>query len=79
MLQKISAVKYYKLPYLGHISTDDKRKIIRFCNFSCINLNIKVILTPFKVADIFNAKDPIPKSLISFLVCKFVQAVMPVI
>ena len=71
----MSAVKYYKLPYLGRISTDDRRKISRF---SCINLNIKVALTPFKVADVFNVKDPIPKSLKSFLVCKFVQAVMPV-
>ena len=28
-------VKYYKLPYIGHISTDVKRKINRFCKFYC--------------------------------------------
>ena len=28
-----NVVKYYKLPYIGHISTDVKRKINRFCKF----------------------------------------------
>ena len=71
-------VKYYKLPYIGHISTDVKRKINRFCEFYCKSLSIKIILTPFKVADMFNVKDPIPKSLKSFVVyiSLFVQAVM---
>ena len=65
-------VKYYKLPYIGHISTDVKRKINSFCKFYCKRLSIKIILTPFKVADMFNVKDPIPKSLKSFVVYKFV-------
>ena len=69
-------VKYYKLPYTGHISTDVKHKIYRLCQFCCKNLNIKVVLTPFKVADMFNMKDPIPESLNSFAVYKlFVQFV----
>ena len=38
----------------------------------CKSLSIKVVLTPFKVADIFNVKDPIPKFLKSFVVYKFV-------
>ena len=63
---------HYKLPYIGHISTDVKRKINRFCKFYCKSLSIKIILTPFKVADMFNVKDPIPKSLKSFVVYKFV-------
>ena len=65
-------VKYYKSPYIGHISTDVKHKIDRFCKFYCKSLSIKIILTPFKVADVFNVKDPIPKSLKSFVVYKFV-------
>ena len=28
-----NAVRYYKLLYIGHISTDVKRKINKFCNF----------------------------------------------
>ena len=67
-----NVVKYYKLPYIGHISTDVKRKINRFCKFYCKSLSIKIILTPFKVADMFNVKYPIPKSLKSFVVYKFV-------
>ena len=54
-----NVVKYYKLPYIGHISTDVKRKIYRFCKFYCKSLDIKVVLTSFKVADMFNMKDPI--------------------
>ena len=65
-----NVVKYYKLPYIGHISTNAKH--IRFCKFYCKSLSIKIVLTPFKVADMFNVKDPIPKSLKSFVVYKFV-------
>ena len=65
-------VKYYKLPYIGHISTDVKRKINRLCKFYCKSLSSKIVLTSFKVADMFNVKDPIPKSLKSFVVYKFV-------
>ena len=67
-----NVVKYYKLPYTGHISTDVKCKINRFCKFYCKSLSIKIILTPFKVADMFNVKDPISKSLKSLVVYKFV-------
>ena len=67
-----NVAKYYKLPYIGHISTNVKRNINRFCKFYCKSLSIKIILTPFKVADMFNVKDPIPKSLKSFVVYKFI-------
>ena len=67
-----NVVKYYKLPYIGHISTDVKRRINRFCKFYCKSLNIRIVLTALKAADMFNVKDPIPKSLKSFVVYKFV-------
>ena len=67
-----NVVKQYKLPYIGHILTNVKRKINRFCKYYCKSLNIKVALTPFKVADMFNVKNPIPESLKSFVVYKFV-------
>ena len=57
---------------MGHISTDVKRKINSFCKFYCKSLSIKIVLTPFKVADMVNVKDPIPKFLKSFVVYKFV-------
>ena len=67
-----NVVTQYKPPHIGHISTDVKRKINRFCKFYCKILSIKTVLTPFKVADMFNVKDPIPKFLKSFVVYKFV-------
>ena len=67
-----NVLKYYKLPYIGHILIDVKRKINTFCNYYRKSLNIKIFLTPFKVADMFNVKDPILKSLKSFAVYKFV-------
>ena len=65
-------MKYYKLPYIGHILPDVKCKINRVCPLYCKSLSIKIVLTPFKVADMFNMKDPIPKSVKSFVVYKFV-------
>ena len=60
------------------ISTDVKRKINRFCKFYCKSLSTKIVLIPFKVADMFNVKDAVTKFLKCFVVYKFVQAVMPV-
>ena len=57
---------------LAIISKDVKRKINRFCKFSCKSLRIKIALTLFKVADMFNVKDPIRKFLKFFVLYKFV-------
>ena len=65
-----NAARYYKLPYIDHISTHVKRKINRFCKCNCKSLSIKIVLTPFKVADMVNVKDQIPKFLKSFVVYK---------
>ena len=59
--------EYYKLPYISHISTN----INKLCKFYCKSLIIRVVLTPFKVANMFNVKYPILKSLKSFTVCNF--------
>ena len=58
--------------YIGYISTDVKRKINRSCKYYCKGLNIQIVLTPFKVSDMFNVKYLIPKSLKSSAVYKFV-------
>ena len=68
----ISLILYYKLPYIGHISTDVKRRLNKFCKFYRKNLNIMVVLTVLKVTDLFNMKEPMLKSLKSFVVYKFV-------
>ena len=67
-----NAVKYYKLPDIGHILADVTSKINKFCKFYCKSLSIKIVLTPFKVAYMFNVKYLIPKFLKSFVVYKSV-------
>ena len=67
-----NVVKCYELPDVDHISTDAKGKLNTFCKFYCKNFNIRVVLTPFKFGDKFNVKDPIPMSLKSFMVYRFV-------
>ena len=46
-------------------------RLIGFCKYYCKSLNIKIVLT-LQVADMFNVKHPIPKSLKYFVVYKFV-------
>ena len=62
---------YYELPYIDYISADVKHKFTKIYKFYCKNLERKMILAPFKSGDTF-MKDPIPKSLKSFMVYKFV-------
>ena len=65
--------RYFKLPFLGsyslHVDKKIKRIIKRFCNN---DTSIKIIFTPFKSSRLFSTKDPIPTSLRSFVVYKFI-------
>ena len=63
---------YYKLPYIGHFSKTRKQKLKEICDQYCKDLSIKIVLTSFKVYDLFSVKDGIPKLLKSFGVYKFV-------
>ena len=67
-------VKYYKLPYFGHISIDVEHKLNTFCKFYSKSFNIKVVLIPLKIDEIFNKKVPVPKTLKSFVLFKFVYS-----
>ena len=49
-----------------------KVRLTSFVNFIAKVLSIKIVLIPFRVADMFNVKDPIPKFLKSFVVYKFI-------
>ena len=59
----LGTTNYLILAIFQHV----KRKINRFRKY----LSFEIVLTPFKVLDMFNVKDPIPKSLKSFVVYKF--------
>ena len=63
---------YYKLPYIGHFSKTRKQKLKEICDQYCKDLSIKIVLTHFKVYDLFSVKDGIPKLLKSFVVYRFV-------
>ena len=38
-----NVVKYYKLTYIVHISTDVKRNLNNFSTFYCENLNVRLL------------------------------------
>ena len=63
---------YYKPPYIGHFSKTRKKKLKKFCDQYCKDLSIEIVLTSFKVGDLFRVKDGISKLLKSFGVYKFV-------
>ena len=52
-----TSVSYYKLPYIGKLTT----KISKRRKYHFKNTNIKVFLSPFKVGDLFSAKESVPK------------------
>ena len=64
-------VSYYKLPYIGNLSTEIKQKIIKHCRYYCKGTNIKIVFSPFKVGDLFSVKESVPKYLRSFVVYRF--------
>ena len=66
-------VSYYKLPYIGTLSTEIKQKNIKHCKYYCknTNSNIKIVFSPFKVGDLFSVKESVSKYLRSFVVYRF--------
>ena len=54
---------FYKLPYLGRISTVAQSKIIRLVNRYCNDLDIKLVFTTFKLRNLFSVKDSVPTEL----------------
>ena len=41
-------ISYYKLPYIGNLSTEIKQIIIKHCKYYCKSINIKSVFLPFK-------------------------------
>ena len=54
---------YYKLPFIGSYSNNTKKKISELCKRFCKQTNIKVVFSPFKICDLFSAKDSLPNAL----------------
>ena len=56
-------VSYYKLHYIGNLSTEIKKKITEYCKCYCKSTNIKTVSLPLKVGDLFSVKESVPKYL----------------
>ena len=65
---------FYKLPYLGRFSTIAQSKIRRLVNRYCHDLDIKLVLTTFKLRNLFSVKDSVPRELRSRVIYKFTCA-----
>ena len=65
------SVSYCKLPYIGHLSTEIKQKVIKHCKCYCKYTNIKIVFLPFKVGDLFSVKVSVAKYVTSVFVYRF--------
>ena len=61
---------YFKLPYLV-LSNFAQRKLRTLTKRYCRNLNIKLVFSSFKIKNLMNVKDTVPRSLRSNVVYKF--------
>ena len=66
--------RFFKLPYIGKYSNIAQKKIQNLVKTFSKGIDVKVLLTPFKISNKFSYKDPLPFHLQSFIVYKFVCA-----
>ena len=63
--------RFFKLPYLGHFSTQLSLKIKKLVSRYCKDTNIRLIFTTSKIGSYFPNKDQTPTKLISHVVYHF--------
>ena len=59
---------------IGRFSTVAQSKIRRLVDRYCNDLDVKLVLTTFKLRNILSVKDPVPRELRSFVIYKFTRA-----
>ena len=64
---------YFKLPYLV-LSNFAQRKIRTMVKRYCKDLNIKMVFSSFKIKNLMNVKDSLPRSFFSNVIYKFIFA-----
>ena len=67
----VSRTHYYKLPFVGPFSTYAQHRIKHSTWRYCKNLDIKLVFVPYKIKNLFSAKDAISKLSRSRVVYKF--------
>ena len=65
-----NCILYFKLPY-HTLSNFTKRKIHTLVKRYCKNLEINLVFSSFKIKNLMNVKDSVPKSLRSKVIYKF--------
>ena len=69
--QTENKVTYFKLPYIGTLSTKIRKKIKALCSKYCKETIVNLVFTSCKIGDYLSTKDPISKGLKSMIVYKF--------
>ena len=67
----IRALRAYDVRYIGPFSIMTQRRIKKVVHTWCSDLEIKLVVTPFKIKSWFGAKDPTPAGLRSRVIYKF--------
>ena len=62
---------YFKIPYVGHFSGTAQRSIRKLANQLCKPIDIRLVFTTFKIKNLCNAKDAVPKGLRTRVVFKY--------
>ena len=66
--------RFFKLPYISKYSNIAQKHIQNFLKTFCRDIDIKNVLTPFKISNKFSYNDLLPFHLQSFMVYKFICA-----
>ena len=66
--------KFFKFPCTGKYSHITQKKIQNLVKTFCKGIDVKVVLTSFKVSNKFSYEDPLPFHLQSYIVYKFIFA-----
>ena len=67
----VSRTHYYKSPFVDPFSSYAQRRIKHLTRRYCKNLDIKLVFVPYKIKNVFSAKDAISKLSRSRVVYKF--------
>ena len=66
--------RFFKLPYIGKYANNAQKKIQNLVKTFCKSIDVKVVLTPFKISSKLSYKCSLPFHLQSFIFYKLVCA-----
>ena len=61
--ENTTGIRYFKLPFVGDFSTVARNKLKRMWDVFCKDIDIRIVLSSFKIKNFFSFKDPIPDAL----------------